>query len=141
MKRFKNILCLNEPTVDQASAVARAVSLAENNQTDLIIVDVIPPQVVTARIGQPPGGPISDELRAAVECDHRKILESMVQSFSESLQTRLDVLLEKTSLGTIRAALKNGYDLLIKPAENQSRRNRFFGSDDLHLFRKCPCPV
>jgi len=141
MKRFKNILYLNEPAVDQASTIARAVSLAVNNQADLTIVDVIPTQVVTAGIGLPPGGPVSEDLRAAVESDHRKALESMVQPFSERLQVRLDVLVGKTYLEAIRAVLKNGYDLLIKPAENPSWTHRLFGSDDLHLLRKCPCPV
>jgi universal stress protein E len=141
MKRFKNILYLNEPAVDQASTIARAVSLAVNNQADLTIVDVIPTQVVTAGIGLPPGGPISEDLRAAVESDHRKVMESMVQPFSEHLQVRLDVLVGKTYLEAIRAVLENGYDLLIKPAENPSWTRRLFGSDDLHLLRKCPCPV
>jgi nucleotide-binding universal stress UspA family protein len=141
MKRFKNILYLNEPAVDQASTIARAVSLAVNNEADLTIVDVIPTQVVTAGIGLPPGGPVSEDLRAAVESDHRKALESMVQPFSERLQVRLNVLVGKTYLEAIRAVLKNGYDLLIKPAENPSWTHRLFGSDDLHLLRKCPCPV
>jgi universal stress protein E len=141
MKRFKNILYVNEPTAHQESAIARAVSLAVSNQADLTIVDVIPTQVVTAGIGLPPGGPISNELRAAVESDHRKAMESMVQSFKERLQIRLEVLVGKTYLETIRAVLKNGYDLLIKPAENPAWTHRFFGSDDLHLLRKCPCPV
>jgi universal stress protein E len=78
MKRFKNILYLNEPVVDQVSTITRAVSLAVNNQADLTFVDVIPTQVVTAGIGLPPGGPISEDLRAAVEFDHRKVMESMV---------------------------------------------------------------
>ncbi|MFO7686980.1 MAG: universal stress protein [Desulfobacterales bacterium] len=119
----------------------RAVSLAVNNQADLTIIDVIATQVVTAGIGLPPGGPISNKLRAAVESDHRKAMESMAQSFKERLQIRLDVLVGKTYLETIRAVLKNGYDLLIKPAENPTWTNRLFGSDDLHLLRKCPCPV
>ncbi|MFO8240198.1 MAG: universal stress protein [Dissulfuribacterales bacterium] len=141
MKRFKNILYLNEPTVDQASAVSRAVSLAENNQADLTIVDVIPTQILTAGIGLLPGGPTSDQLHAAVESDHRRVLESMIQPFSERLQVQLIVLVGKTYLETIRAILQNGYDLLIKPAENPSWTYRLFGSDDLHLLRKCPCPV
>ena len=141
MKRFKSILYVNEPTVDQATAVARAVSLAENNQADMTIVDVIPTEVVTAGIGLPPGGPISDDLRAYVESDRRKALESMVQPFSQRMQIRLNVLVGKTYLEAIRSVLKNGYDLVIKPAENPSWTNRLFGSDDLHLLRKCPCPV
>lgn len=141
MKRFKNILYLNEPNVEQESAFARAFSLAENNQADLTIVDVIPPQMVNAGIGILPAGSTSDELRAAVESEHRKILETMVQSFSKGLQVRLEVLVGKTYLEAIRAVLKNGYDLLIKPAENPSWTRRLFGSDDLHILRKCPCPV
>lgn len=141
MKRFKNILYINEPTVDQASAVARAVSLAEKNQADLTFIDVIPPQVVTAGIGLPPGGPISENLRTAVESDHHQTLESMVQPFRERLQIRLNVLVGKTYLEAIRTVLKNGHDLLIKTAENPSWTHRLFGSDDLHLLRKCPCPV
>jgi nucleotide-binding universal stress UspA family protein len=65
----------------------------------------------------------------------------MVQSFKERLQIRLEVLVGKTHLEAIRAVLKNGHDLLIKPAENPTWTNRLFGSDDLHLLRKCPCPV
>ena len=141
MKHFKNILYLNEPTVDQASAVARAVSLAENNQADLTFVDVIPSEVVTAGIGLPPGGPISKELRDAIEYERRTEMESLMQPFSDRLQIRLDVLVGKTYLETIRAVLKQGYDLLIKPAESPDWTHGLFGSDDLHLLRKCPCPV
>ncbi len=141
MKRFKNILYLNEPTVDQASAVARAVSLAENNQADLTIIDVIPTQLVREGIGLQPGGPMAKGLRTVVESDHRKAMESMVQSFKDRMQIRLEVLVGKTYLEAIRAVLKNGYDLLIKPAENPTWMKRLFGSDDLHLLRKCPCPV
>jgi len=141
MKRFKNILYVYEPTADQESTIARAVSLAVNNQADLTIVDVIPTQVVTAGFGLPPGGPVSNDLRAGVESDHRKAMESMVQSFKEHLQIRLEVFVGKTYLEAIRAVLINGHDLLIKPAENQTWANRLFGSDDLHLLRKCPCPV
>ncbi len=141
MKRFKNILYVNEPSAPQESTIARAVSLAENNQADLTIVDVIPTQLVTAGIGLPLGGRISSELRAIVESDRRQVLASMVQSCKEHLQIRLEVLVGKTYLEAIRAVLKNGYDLLIKPAENPTWTNRLFGSDDLHLLRKCPCPV
>ncbi|MBS3756868.1 MAG: universal stress protein [Desulfobacterales bacterium] len=141
MKRFKNIIYVNEPTVDQTSAVGRAVSLAENNQADLSIVDVIPTQVVMAGVGLPPVGPISKDVRTAIESDHRKAMESMVQVYKERLQIRLKVLVGKTYLEAIRAVLKNEYDLLIKPAENPIWTNRLFGSDDLHLLRKCPCPV
>lgn len=61
MKRFKNILYVNDATDDQVWAIERAVSLAENQQADLTVVDVIPTEVITAGIGLPYGGPISTD--------------------------------------------------------------------------------
>jgi len=141
MKRFKNILYVNEPAVDQASTIARAVSLAQNNQANLTVVDVIPTQVATASIGLPPGAPISPESRAVIATGHRKTLESLVASQQNRLHIRLEVLVGKTFLEVIRAVLGNAYDLVVKPAEDPTWLQRLFGSDDMHLLRKCPCPV
>jgi len=141
VKDFKNILYLNEPSVDQESAIARAVSLAENNQADLTIIDVIPAQVVTAASELSIGGPGSSAARKALESEHLKAMQTMAQSYQERLPIQLKVFVGKTYLEAIRAVLKNGYDLLIKPAKNPSWTSRLFGSDDLHLLRKCPCPV
>ena len=41
----------------------------------------------------------------------------------------------------IAAVLRDGFDLVIKPAQNPGWIERLFGSDDMHLLRKCPCPV
>ncbi len=141
MERFKNILYLSEPTVDQSSAIARAVMLAEQNRADLTIIDVIPTQVVSAGIGLPSGGSISSGLRDFVASERRKLLESMLQPVRKNLSIQVDILIGKAFLETIRAVLRNGFDLLIKPAENPSWTKRIFGSEDLHLLRKCPCPV
>ena len=65
MKRFKDILCAVEPGKACKPAIERAVTLAENNQAGLMIVDVAPR--VTAGIGMPEGGPISADLQAAEE--------------------------------------------------------------------------
>lgn len=100
----------------------------------MTIVDVIPTHVITAGISLTLKRPISNKLLASVKSDHREVLESMVQPFNEQLQIRLDVLVGKIYLEAIRAILKNGYDLLIKPAENPSWNHRLFGSDDLNFL-------
>ena len=141
MKRFKNILYVNEPTIDQASARARAVFLAESNHADLTIVDVIPTQVVTAGIGLPPGGPISTGLQADVVAKRRNTLEALVESYKQRLNIRLEVLVGRTFLEVIRAVLGNAYDLVMKPAEDPNWVERLFGSEDMNLLRKCPCPL
>ncbi|MGC1952231.1 MAG: universal stress protein [Gammaproteobacteria bacterium] len=139
MKHFKNILYVSEASVAQGPAMVRAVSLAENNQADLTVIDVVP--VITAGIGMPPGGPISAELQSAMVSKHRKELESLVAPYKRRRNIEIDVLVGPMFLEVIRAVLRNKHDLLIKPAENPNFIERLFGSDDMHLLRRCPCPV
>ncbi|GAB6193051.1 hypothetical protein [Desulfocastanea catecholica] len=69
MRRFKNILYVNEPSVErQQTAIAPVVSLAESNNARLTVVDVIP--VITPGYGLPPGGPISSELQISLATEH-----------------------------------------------------------------------
>lgn len=136
MKRFKNILYLFEDSIVQDAAIARAVSLAQNNQAALTVIDVIP-----AVTGMPPGGPLSSDLMAAMIADRHQMLASLIEPYRQRLDIHLDVLVGRKFLEAIRAVLQNEYDLLIKPAENPAWIERLFGSDDMHLLRKCPCPV
>lgn len=127
MKRFKNILCVSEPTVDQDSTVARAVSLAENNHAGLRVIAVIPP--------------VADAYLESTVAVHAQALESLIRPYRNRIEIQSDVLMGTTFLEVIRAVLRNGHDLVIKAAENPGFMKRLFGSDDMHLLRKCPCPV
>ena len=141
MKRFKNILYVNDPTGDQAWALTRAVSLAESKQANLTVLDVIPTEVVTAGIGFPPGGPISNDLKASVMADRNQQLETMIKSYKLGQSIQVKVLTGKTFFQVICTVLQNKYDLVIKPAENPNWVERLFGYTDMNLLRQCPCPV
>jgi len=117
----------------------RAVSLAENNQAELTVIDVIPD--ITARIGMPRTGPTSNELRSATVNEHRNRLEALIEPYRKRLHIELEVLVGELFLEVIRTVLRNNHDLLIKPAENPSFIQRLFGSNDMQLLRNCPCPV
>jgi nucleotide-binding universal stress UspA family protein len=128
MNRFKNILYVTETTMDQVSAVARAVSLAENNQANLTIIDVI--------------SPVADSHKGEAMAGRMKALETLVQPYQHRLKIQLDVLMgRRVFIEVIRAVLRNGYDLVIKAEENPNFLKRLFGSDDVQLLRKCPCPL
>ena len=127
MNRFKNILYVNQATADQASAVERAVSLAENNQAKLTIIDVIPA--------------VSDDYRKGLIDDRTEALKALTQHYKPRLEIAFDVLQGTSFVEIIRQVLRNSHDLLIKTAENPSFLKRLFSSDDMHLLRKCPCPV
>lgn len=139
MKRFKNILYVNDSTDDQAWGITRAVSLAENNQARLTIAAVIPARIAGAGIGLPPAEPSAESASAAT--GHYAQLEALVKSYKQRLSIRLDVLKENTHVEMIRAVLDNAFDLVIKPAENPNWLKRLFGNNDMQLLRQCPCPV
>jgi nucleotide-binding universal stress UspA family protein len=139
MKRFKNILFVVTDGRACRYTLERAVSLAENNQAKLTVVDVIPR--LTAGIGMPDGGPISVDLQAAMMAERLQTLESFTESYRQRLHIQHEVLMGTGFLEIIRAVLRNGHDLLIKSAENPHFIERLFGGDDMHLLRKCPCPV
>ena len=139
MELFKNILYVSEVSVAQEAALERAVSLAENNQATLSVIDVVP--VVSVGPRMLPGGRAPRELQDAIVDERLQLLEALVEPYRERLDIQLEVLVGIGFLKAIHSVLSNGYDLLIKPAENPGYIERLFGSDDMQLLRNCPCPV
>jgi universal stress protein E len=139
MKRFKNILCVVEPGEACKPALARAVTLAENNQAGLTVVDVT--AQITAGIGMPEGGPISTDLQAAMVSEHAQGLETLIAPYRTRIEIQTKVLIGTPFLEIIREVLRHGHDLVIKIPETRDWLDRLFGSDDMRLLRTCPCPV
>jgi nucleotide-binding universal stress UspA family protein len=139
MQGFKNILYVAETSVPQGPAIARALSLAENNQADLTVMDVVP--IVTAGIAMPSGGPTPVQLQTAMVSARRHELESLFASGTAPSPRDIEVRVGNKTLEVIRTVLRNHCDLLIKAAEDPGWIGRLFGSDDMHLLRQCPCPV
>lgn len=130
MQHFKNILCVVTSHENGGPALARALTTAENNQARLTVVKVLPEMRAV-----PP------EHRLTLIERVRTALEAMTAEQSGGAPVAHDVLVGTTFLEVIRAVLARGYDLVIKTAERPSFTERIFGSDDMHLLRKCPCPV
>lgn len=127
MKQYKNILYVAEETADHTSTFAGAVLLAETNRAELKVIDVVPL--------------VPGENKAVAIASRMKTLESMVAPYQHRLRMQLEVVTGTVFLEVIRAVLRNGHDLVIKPAESQNFFKRLFGSNDMHLLRKCPCPL
>ena len=139
MSQFKRILYVSEPAVSQELAFARAVSMAIKNQAKLTVIDVMSPLLISMHL--PPEAPSSAELKANLVAERYNVLQSLTEPYSKDNQITLTVVEGKCFLEVIRTVLRDGHDLVIKPAENPDFIERLFGSDDMHLLRKCPCPV
>ncbi|MHA1165717.1 MAG: universal stress protein [Alphaproteobacteria bacterium] len=135
MKRFRNILYVADPVVEQGEAFERAVTLAENTGARLTIAEVNEPipSFVTRKTPY--------KLREIVTKHRESELKKMCQSVGRRIKIEAMILEGKFFLEIVREVLRNGRDLVIKPAEGGSVIGRLFGSNDLHLLRKCPCPV
>lgn len=139
MERFKNILCVVDAGSPSDSVLDRACDLALNNQAELTVVDVVEGDI--ARVGVPDGGPITGDLGAALVQRHRDLLEAQIERYRSKMQIQAKVLLGTPFLEVIREVLRTGHDLVIKQPESWDWLDRLLGSDDMHLLRKCPCPV
>ena len=139
MKRFKNILCIVDMDVPDEVAFKRAVMLAESNQASLMVVAIS--QEIKKNVWLPESGPSSNELKVAV-CDAQMNgLQALIAPFKNRIEVSASVLSGIPFIEIIREVLQRGYDLVIKTPDSYSWKHHFFGSDDLHLLRKCPCPV
>lgn len=115
MKQFKNILYVSDATDDQDWALARAVAVAETNQANLTI--------------------------ATAADAHYAQLQTLAEGYRQRLKISFEMLRENSYIEVVRAALRNAYDLVLKPAENPSWVKRIFGNFDMNLLRQCPCPL
>lgn len=141
MKRFSNILLIADEGTDYPATLQRAVTLARNNQARLTIcalVDVVPGDmqtgitVVTAA-----------ELHNIAVTEKRVWVDELVNTVAaDGVPLEAKVLIGKPFIEIIRQVLGDDHDLIIKYAEGPGGlRGMLFGSTDMHLMRKCPCPV
>ena len=140
MATFKNILCVVTPEhEDSLPTLARAVTLAQEYQARLVVADVIPRVIVGG--WTPDSGPAMS--RALIEVTDARMgaLQRLVQPFQKQQDIQVEVLAGTSFLEVIRTMLRNDHDLVIKPAEHPGFLERVFGSDDMHLLRKCPSSV
>lgn len=140
MQRFKNILLVFNGSDLSDPAVQRVMTLARANSARVTVVDVInfnslsrSLEALSEKI---------DRLHEQMYHDRHKALEDLFSELSQDIDISVRVLQGKPFLEVIRYVLENDCDLVIKSSEQEKRFSSIlFGSTDLKLLRKCPCPV
>jgi nucleotide-binding universal stress UspA family protein len=139
MKRFKNILYFADGIVDDSPALERALGLARSNHARLTLFDVTSADA--------PGNSMPPEPAIDMEGLLREQRQEQLEALAGRHHGADSLLYVQVATGegfveVIRAVDRSGYDLVIKPARSLEGLNeRIFGSTDLHLMRKCPCPL
>lgn len=139
MQRFKNILCVLEHGEVSKLALERAVALAESNQADLTVIEVVPEVPIGAHVLD--GGLDPEQLEAAIKSKHEQQMAPLLAPYDKRLPIDHKILFGTSFLEVIREVLRHEHDLVIKCPESPGWLDRFLAGDDMHLLRKCPCPV
>ena len=139
MQRFKDILCVVVSDTDNEVVLERAVALAVNNQARLTVVEVL--EDISHDLKLVDFIYSSKDIQSNIVSTHQEKLERLVAPLNKNIEIITKVLVGIPFLEIIYEILRNGHDLVIKGTENGGLIDRVFGSDDMHLLRKCPCPV
>ena len=134
--RFKNILYVADPSEEDLKAFHHAVGLAERNNAWLTVILVAErmPHYLTR---------LAPHMLPQIQIEE---LMAGLDRLSEWAAGRVEIetkVVEGTPfLEIIRDVLRNGRDLVVKSAEgNGGALDWLFDTTDMHLLRKCPCPV
>ena len=139
MKRFKNILYHADGTDSEGRSLNRAVTLAKTNDAALTVIDVVSKADLASDVSKRFGIDLNRLLRQRRFEELETLIEPHVQS---GVKVYTQVVSGSPFLELCRAVQINGYDLLMKaPRAEEGLAERLFGSNDMHLLRKCPCPV
>ena len=139
MLKFKNIICVVVPGLKSQDILERAVNLAINNQAKLTIIQVMDDIPLTGKLIA--RALSSDDIHEKMIAEYQRQLEELISPWEESVEIQIKILSGTPFLEIIKEVLRNDRDLVIKAAECGDLLDRVFGSNDMHLLRKCPCPV
>lgn len=140
MKRFKKILVYIDES-RREGALKQAMELAKRNQAAVHVIDVSKKLLDYAHMLGP--SIQVEEIYKNAAASRKELLEKLVEpTREEGVEVTTDSLYGAPFLEIIREVLRDGYDLVIKSAGEEGWfKQTFFGATDMHLLRKCPCPV
>jgi len=139
MKKINNILCVVDPDTNSEAALAQAVTIANDHQADITVVSTLNTSGVLHTFFHHKEQ-INKNLQEAVDAK-RNALERWVKKLEPKLNCKVTCFAGIEFIEIVQSVIKNQYDLVVKSANDVAWLDRLFESNDMHLLRKCPCPV
>ncbi|GJM15210.1 MAG: universal stress protein [Thermodesulfobacteriota bacterium] len=141
MIRFKNILLVLHGKKNE-EAIRRAFGLAKSNNAKLTIVDVL--EELPDRIKDYLEIISAEELQEIVAQERTDEIQTLISSIetNKDFKPVVKTLVGKPHIEIIKEVLRNKHDLVMKTPEGKGdTKEALFGSIDINIMRKCPCPV
>ncbi|WP_165390206.1 universal stress protein [Thalassococcus sp. S3] len=142
MKRFKNILVVCDEKSDYENAFDRVRWLAKANDAAVTLMDVVDaePGALSRLLAALPGAQSTTVEEQVLEVHRTRLGELAAPLIADGIPVTQIVEQGIGFLEVIRRVLSENHDLVIKGAE-AGRDGMLSRSFDMHLMRKCPCPV
>ncbi|GGW81300.1 universal stress protein [Alteromonas halophila] len=135
---FSNILCVLNDTHEQDEIIEQAIHIAKSHQAKLTLalaLEALPPN---ANIVMESFSYIDSE--QSMQSSARQWLEDKQQQWSADYPIKTELCIGQPLLDVVSLVGERDIDLLVKLSDDDFM-DRLFGSDDIRLLRKCPCPV
>ena len=144
MNRFKNILMICQEDSQPELAIERVRVLAQANNAKVTLLDVVDldRRDMASLLSSLPDR-TAQEMQQQIFDYHSNRLELLANGLREDGITASKLILQGVPfIETIRAVLRSGHDIVVKGTslDPAQKRATFLGLD-MHLMRKCPCPV
>lgn len=141
MVSFKKILVATPASSIQPSVVAQSIRIAqkqESHVTFFSITEELPKEQLIWVTALPP-----QELMANLLEEQQISLSHTIEKFEHNFPSvNASNAVGLPFIEVTKKVQQENYDLVILAAKaNNHPRKRFFGSNTVHLMRKCPCPV
>ena len=140
MKQIKNILFVTSPKEDNAISFQRAANLAAHNQAKLTIMGVL--EHTSALVKYHSTRESAARILAKATRSYFTELDQLAEKAAPQVEATVKIVDGTPILEIIRSVIRDGHDLVIKvPHPQHGFKEMLFGSTDMHLLRKCPCPI
>lgn len=139
MKKINNILCIVEPNDNSEAALIHALKIAKDHQADITFVSVLNKTEKWKKIFKKEDANYNKFKSYPKE--KLVLLKDWLNKYDISPEAHIKLYEGIGFIETIKDVIKSDYDLIVKCAENIDWLSQLFGSDDMHLLRKCPCPI
>ncbi|WP_462330094.1 universal stress protein [Thiohalocapsa halophila] len=137
MQALKHILYFADGEFGPTQAFRRAVALAREHGARLTLMDVTIESGIGADLVKRFG--LADDVQQSEQ--RLWALTHLAEDWVQGQPARLRVTIGTPFIEVIQAVLRDGHDLVIKPVRERPSSRGLFASTDMHLLRKCPCPV
>ncbi len=135
MLKCKDILYVFSDSTDNSRALAKAVKVAKKNEAKLTVLFTLTDETMPDSLG-------FSKADIATFIEGKELeRDEIIAKYAEDIAIEKDTLLSNAYLDVIEKVQQSGFDLLIKPTENEGLLSRLFGSNDMGYLRQCPCPV